>query len=547
MNNNKPYSPKPTRLSNLLKQLPFGYHGQIPGVKICGIASDHHKVEQGFAFVAIKGSSNDGLNFLEQAQQAGATVVISDRPKPVGLTLPYLQVTGDMHTILAYLAAGLHGFPARKLRMIGVTGTDGKTTTSTMIFEILRRAGKKVGMISTINAIIGDEVLDTGFHVTTPDAPDIQAYLGEMVARGIEYCVLETTSHGLYQGRVIGCDFDIAAVTNVTHEHLDYHGNYQNYLQAKGVLFEMLTRTPAKEIGNLRLAVLNKDDESYAYLKRVSPATQTTYSRVNQAELWADQVEDTPTELRFLCHWGEQTYPLRTHLVGAFNVSNALAAISVACIGLAIPIEVALETLATMHGVAGRMEKIDLGQPFQAIVDFAHTPNGLDVALSSARNQSNGRVIAVFGSAGLRDREKRKMMPKVAIRKADLTILTAEDPRTEALDSILQDMAEAAISAGGVEGKDAYHLAGNDERANFWRVADRPDAIRKALAMAKPGDLVISCGKGHEQSMCFGSTEYPWDDRVAMRVALSELLGLTTLEKMPILPTSVPTGSEEQT
>jgi len=327
MKKNKPYSPKPTRLSSLLKQLPFGYKGRIPGVKILGIASDHHKVKAGFAFVAIKGSSNDGLNFLEQAQQAGAAVVISDRPKPAGLTLPYLQVTGDMHTILAYLAAGLHGFPARKLRMIGVTGTDGKTTTSTMIFEILRRAGKKVGMISTINAIIGEEVLDTGFHVTTPDAPDIQAYLGEMVSRGIEYCVLETTSHGLYQGRVIGCGFDIAAVTNVTHEHLDYHGNYLNYLQAKGMLFEMLSQTPAKEIGNLRLAVLNKDDESYAYLKRVSPAAQIAYSRVNQAELWADQIEDTPTELRFVCHWGAQTYQVKTHLVGAFNVSNALAAI----------------------------------------------------------------------------------------------------------------------------------------------------------------------------------------------------------------------------
>ena len=525
MKKNKPYSPKPTRLSSLLKQLPFGYKGRIPGVKILGIASDHHKVKAGFAFVAIKGSSNDGLNFLEQAQQAGAAVVISDRPKPAGLTLPYLQVTGDMHTILAYLAAGLHGFPARKLRMIGVTGTDGKTTTSTMIFEILRRAGKKVGMISTINAIIGEEVLDTGFHVTTPDAPDI---------------------HGLYQGRVIGCEFDIAAVTNVTHEHLDYHGNYLNYLQAKGMLFEMLSQTPAKEIGNLRLAVLNKDDESYAYLKRVSPAAQIAYSRVNQAELWADQIEDTPTELRFVCHWGAQTYQVKTHLVGAFNVSNALAAISVVCIGLSIPIDVALETLATMHGVAGRMEKIDLGQPFHAIVDFAHTPNALDLALSSARNQSKGQVIAVFGSAGLRDREKRQMMPKVAIRKADLTILTAEDPRTESLDAILQDMAEAAVSVGGVEGKDAYNLAGYDEKANFWRVADRPDAIRKALAMAKPGDLVISCGKGHEQSMCFGATEYPWDDRVAMRVAISELLGLPSVEKMPVLPTSTLTSSKQK-
>ena len=249
MRNLQPYAPKPTRLSSLLKQVPFGYIGRIPGVKILGIASDHHKVKPGYAFVAIKGSSNDGLNFLDQAQAAGGAVVISDRPKPAGLVLPYLQVNGDMHTILAYLAAGLHGFPARCLRMIGVTGTDGKTTTSTMLYEILRHAGKKVGMISTINAVIGDEVLDTGFHVTTPDAPDIQAYLGEMVARRIEYCVLETTSHGLHQGRVIACDFDIAAVTNVTHEHLDYHGSYRPICRPRACFLRCFLKHPRRKSG----------------------------------------------------------------------------------------------------------------------------------------------------------------------------------------------------------------------------------------------------------------------------------------------------------
>ncbi|MEA4812821.1 MAG: UDP-N-acetylmuramoyl-L-alanyl-D-glutamate--2,6-diaminopimelate ligase [Anaerolineaceae bacterium] len=538
MNNSKSYSPKPLGLSALLKKVPLAYLGQLPKVQISGIASDHRKLCPGYAFVAIKGASSDGLNFLDEAVKAGAALVISDRPKPEGINLPYLQMKGEMHQVLAYLAAALHGFPARKLRMIGITGTDGKTTTSTMVYQILRHAGKKVGMISTISALMGDEALDTGFHVTTPDAPDIQAYLGQMMSRGIEYCVLETTSHGLSQGRVIACDYDIAAVTNVTHEHLDYHGSYQAYLKAKGLLFEMLSQTPAKSIGNLRLAVLNKDDESYSYLKHVSPPNQVAYSAFNEAELWADRIEDTPSQLRFICHHGSAAYPVHTSMAGLFNVSNALAALSVTCLGLAIPFETAMEALSGMEGVPGRMQKMELGQNFQAIVDFAHTPNALKVALASARNQTTGRVIVVFGSAGLRDREKRKMMPKVALQMADLTILTAEDPRTESLDSILEDMAEAARSVGGVEGKDACNLHGDDSVANFWRVADRPDAIRKALRMAKPGDLVISCGKGHEQSMCFGTQEYRWDDRIAMQAALEELLGKPVSVAMPLLPTS---------
>jgi len=212
-------------------------------------------------------------------------------------------------------------------------------------------------------------------------------------------------------------------------------------------------------------------------------------------------------------------------MIGIYNVSNCLAALAACVKGLGIPAKAAIAALATQKSVPGRMERIDLGQKFTAIVDFAHTPNALAVALETARGLTQGKVIAVFGSAGLRDREKRKMMPVEAIKGADMSILTAEDPRTESLDAILQDMAEAAISAGGVEGK------------NFLRVADRGDAIRKAISLAQPGDLVISLGKGHEQSMCFISTEYDWDDRTAMRAALAEYLGVPG-PAMPWLPTS---------
>ena len=519
-------TPRGRNLQTLFKRMPAFAASAIPAVRIRGISMDSRTVRPGWLFAAIKGESANGYDYIPQALANGAAAVMGTLAAPVGLNAPYLQVAGDIHAAVAYLAAALHNFPARKLRMIGVTGTDGKTTTTSMIYHILRSAGIRVGMISTVSAQIGERVLDTGFHVTTPESPDIQGYLAEMVRAGLTHCVLETTSHGLVQGRVTACDFDAAVITNVTHEHLDYHGSYENYLRAKGLLFESLSHTPRKRIGNLRAAVLNKDDQSYAYLKRVSPERQVSYSMLNEASLWADEIDNQAAQLAFSCHFGEdKALRVRTPMTGLYNVSNSLAALGLCVNLLGVPAETAVQALASLPGVPGRMERIDLGQPFSAIVDFAHTPNALSRALETARGLTRGRLIAVFGSAGLRDREKRKMMPTVSIRQADLSYLTAEDPRTESLDAILQDMANAAREAGGREGE------------NFWRVPDRGDAIRAALQAARPGDLVIVCGKGHEQSMCFEKTEYAWDDRQAVRAALAELLG-TPGPQMPWLPTS---------
>jgi len=511
-------------LRSIFANAPLTALHPVPPVMITGVVSDSRLVRKGFAFIAIKGESSDGYNYIPSAVTNGARVILSDRPKPDELAIPYVQLQGDLHFALATLAASFQRFPARKLRMIGVTGTDGKTTTSMLIHHLLTKAGIPAGMISTVNALIGDQALDTGFHVTTPDSPDIQAYLAQMVAAGITHCVLETTSHGLAQGRVIACDYDLAVITNVTHEHLDYHGSYENYLQTKGRLFEMLQETPRKHIGNLRLAVLNKDDRSYDYLKRVSPPGFLTYSRINEAHFWADEIASTTSEVTFTLH--TETQKLRVHcpIAGIYNVSNTLAALA-AVTSLGIPLEQAVKDLESFEGIPGRMQRIDLGQDFTAIVDFAHTPNALENALVTARAMMNGRVIAVYGSAGLRDREKRRMMPAVSVKLADITILTAEDPRTEPLEGILDEMAQSAIQAGGVEG------------VNFYRVGDRGDALRKAISLAQPGDLVISCGKGHEQSMCFGVEEYPWDDCTAMRAALAEHLGIQG-EQMPWLPTS---------
>lgn len=517
--------PSAKLLKNLLRKTPIITTGEIPEVKIRAVNNDSRKIQPGDAFFAIKGEDFNGFDFIPQAIEAGANLIIGKEYPPEGLSLPYLQINEDPRKALAWLSAASQNFPARKLRMIGVTGTDGKTSTASMVHHVLTTSGIQCGMISTVNALIGKSELDTGFHVTTPDSPEIQAYLAEMVRAGMTHCVLESTSHGLAQGRVIAAEFDIAVVTNITHEHLDYHKSWENYLKAKGLLFESLRTTHRKAIGNLRLAILNKDDQSYGYLKRISPKGYVSYSRLNQAELWADNIQNTPSELSFDCHLDDAVYPVKSPMVGIYNVSNCLAALAVCVKGIGLPIEEVIAALATQSSVPGRMERIDMGQNFTAIVDFAHTPFAISAALETARSLTKGKLIAVFGSAGLRDREKRKMMPINSVQRADMTILTAEDPRTEPLDDILQDMADAAISVGGVEGE------------NFLRVPDRGGAIRKAIELAQAGDLVISLGKGHEQSMCFIETEYLWDDRTAMRAALAEFLGLDG-PKMPYLPTS---------
>ncbi len=270
---------------------------------------------------------------------------------------------------------------------------------------------------------------------------------------------------------------------------------------------------------------MNKDDESFNYLNDVTQANTLSYSLSSGADIWADRIEFTPGGFHFTVHCLEESFPIRSPLIGKYNIYNSLAAIGLTITGLKVSIPDIQKAFETIKTIPGRMERIDLGQDFHAIVDFAHTPNAIKQALEAARELTEGKVIAVFGSAGLRDIDKRKMMPERAAKLADEMILTAEDPRTESIESILADMAEGAVRGGGVEGKD------------FWLEPDRGTAIRKAVSRARKGDLVILFGKGHEQSMCFGDTEYAWDDRTALRSALAEHLGIEGPE-MPDLPTS---------
>ncbi len=516
-----------TTLRTLFLDFPLPYSpSNLPDLPVSGLAIDNRQVQPGFLFIARPGASADGHDFIPDSIRRGAVAVVGQKDIS-SLQVPYIRLA-DSRRAVTHLAAAFYGHPGRKLTVIGVTGTDGKTTTSNLLYQILIAAGLKTGMISTVNAVIGDEVLDTGFHVTTPDAHDVQRYLARMVEAGLTHVILETTSHGLAQYRVDASQYDLAVVTNITHEHLDEHGSYENYRAAKGRLFELLAETLPKPQGNPRLGVLNLDDQkSYEYLSALltrHSSRQVSYGLTPQADIHAENTSYSPSGLAFDIVGNDFRVPARTHLVGAYNVSNCLAAFSAAVVGLGIDPQTAAQGIANLPGIPGRMEFIDLGQPFTAIVDFAHTPNALKVALETARQMTSGRVIAVFGSAGLRDREKRRLMAETSAQLAHISILTAEDPRTESLNDILAEMAAGASSKGGLEG-DTFH-----------RVRDRGQAIKFALQLARPGDLVIACGKGHEQSMCFGSTEYPWDDRTAMRAALAQYLGIAG-PSMPYLPT----------
>lgn len=500
----------PKKLSELIAHLPDVVRVTGDTDITAPVVEADVDLQPGGVFVARPGRSTDGHDFIPHAIEKGAAAIVGERDIR-HLSVPYVQVHNAQEAT-GFLSAAYHDFPSRKLVLIGVTGTDGKTTTSTLIHSILQTVTNgKAGLISTVNAVLGDTVADTGLHVTTPGAPQVQELLARMVANGLTHCVLEMTSHGLAQGRLNGVDIDVAVLTNVTHEHLDYHGSFESYRAAKGRMFEML-KYSAPKTNQPKISIINNDDPNADFFAAF-PADKViryAYHRQNNADLKITKIlHDASWSIVFTQPYNTGDALFGTQLVGEFNMMNALAA-AAACLSLGIDAQSVSTGIAAVKAVPGRMERIDEGQNFTAIVDFAHTPNALENALKAAKSMlpEGKRLIAVFGSAGLRDREKRRMMAEVSARLADFTILTAEDPRTESLEGILDLMAQGCISQGGVEGK------------TFIRVPDRGEALFRACQMATKGDIVIACGKGHEQSMCFGTIEYPWDDRDGLRAAL---------------------------
>lgn len=498
------------QLSQLLSTLPEKtIHGD-QDVNVRGLTSDSRQVRPGELFVAIKGLTADGHDFIPQALERGAVAVVAERKSipPDSSNVP-LVIVPDSRAALAYLAAAWYGHPTRRMRVVGITGTDGKTTTVNLVHSILMAAGHKTGMVSTVNALIGGMSYDTGLHTTTPDALEMQRFLAQMAEAGTEYAVLEVTSHGLDQHRVTACDFDVAVVTNVTHEHLDYHGTYQAYLEAKSRLFHALS-TSYRKPETAKVAVLNADDSSFHHLRPIPADEHLTYGLESPADVMAGEVSSTTEGLAFVAHTPGGDLTVRSPLIGRYNVYNILAAVAVG-ISQGVPSAAMQQGIEAVRGVVGRMERIDLGQPFTVMVDFAHTPNSLQRALETVRELTPGRVVVVFGCAGLRDRAKRPIMGEIAGRLADRVVITAEDPRTEDLHDIMAQIAMGCEKAGRREGED------------YWRIGDRAEAIAFAVRLACPGDLVIVTGKGHEQSMCFGTTEYPWSDHQAVREALETL------------------------
>ncbi len=498
----------PKSLRDLLAAIPaadiLSTTGDLDSPIRAAVVESSREVEPGGLFVARQGAAADGHHFIPDAIAAAAAAVVGETDFPP-LTVPYIRLR-DAQRALGPLAAAWHDHPSRKLVVIGVTGTDGKTTTCHLLHSILQRTpGIVPGYISTLAADFGDAAAATGLHVTTPGAPQIQSYLARMRDAGCTHCILEMTSHGLAQGRLSGVDIDLAVLTNVMHEHLDYHGSWENYRDAKATMFRMLEvswRKPGVE----KIALINADDPSADYFAAIPTDACLSYSMGRTADFRAEDISHRAhvTTFRVCGH------PFEMQLLGDFNIANALAAIGAAR-GMGLAWDVIQQGIAAVELIPGRMQRIDAGQDFLALVDFAHTPNALKRALNACRSMlaPGGRLIAVFGSAGLRDVEKRHLMAECSAQLADLTILTAEDPRSESLADILDMMAAGCRAQGGIEGED------------FLRIPDRGAAIYRACQLARAGDLVVVCGKGHEQSMCFGATEHPWDDREALRSALA--------------------------
>jgi UDP-N-acetylmuramoyl-L-alanyl-D-glutamate--2,6-diaminopimelate ligase len=507
-------------LTNLLPYLPdYQVVGDLDQqLEIAGLTNDSRDVSPGSLFIAYQGRQQDIHRYLPAAVERGATVAVVEQADPQ-LPIPQIVVP-DGREAWAWLAAAWEDHPSRSLRVIGVTGTDGKTTTMNLIASVLDALGLPYGMITTLGARIGLREVDTGEHVTTPDAPVVQRFLREMVEEGMQVALLETTSHALAQHRVTGVSYDIAVVTNITHEHLDEHGSLENYRAAKRSLFEGLCGGYRKP-GVPKVAILNGDDASFDYLFPMPADTRLVYG-INSpgARIRAENIRFQRDGTRFTVVTPGGDFPVHSPLLGRFNVYNILAALAT---GLALggKIPQLQEGIAALEVVKGRMEPVDEGQNFLAIVDFAHTPVSLENALATAREMTEGRVISVFGSAGLRDRAKRGMMGEISARLANLTVITAEDPRTESVAEICEEIAAGAERGG----------ARRDQ--NYVIVHDRAEAIQYAVNTAAPGDVVIACGKGHEPSMCYGTIEQPWSEHAAMRAALQKRLSESLHDSKP--------------
>lgn len=470
--------------------------------QVKAVCANSRAVVPGALFVAVPGYETDGHRYLTDAVQRGATALVVQEDRralwgSLGTGEIAIVAVPDARTALAQAAAGFFGTPAAKLGVIGVTGTDGKTTAVHLIAHILESAGRPAGYMSSVAFQTGGDAKLNASHMTTLEANDVQAMLAEMAGTSKRYAVIEASSHGLALHRVDECQFDVAVFTRLTSDHLDFHGTLDEYRAAKGRLFQMLDEPREKDVP--RAAVLNADDPATEYFRTQTEAPALTYGFDRAADVRAEAIEARGLSSRFKLIAGKDSRDVSTALAGRYNVMNCLAAAAVALSQGLSPDEI-VAGIESFPGVAGRMQQIDAGQPFRVVVDIASTPEALRRVLDVLRPVTEGKLIAVFGCAGERDPGRRDGMGRVAAELADFTVLTNEDPRREDPDEIIE-----AIAAGLREG-------GRAEDDDFTRVPDRRQALRLAVERAQPGDTVLLAGKGTEQSIVIGAEHVPWDE-----------------------------------
>jgi UDP-N-acetylmuramoyl-L-alanyl-D-glutamate--2,6-diaminopimelate ligase len=467
--------------------------------EIAGVVCDSRQVRPGFLFAAIHGSSRDGGQFVDDALARGAAAVLSSEPALPHKDVTWIQSPG-VRRALSLAACCYHGDPAARLAMVGITGTNGKTTTAYLAAHILEAAQLSPGLLTTVEYRIGDRTIPAGR--TTPEAPILQSFLAQMVHVGCRSAVMEVSSHALDQMRTAGIEFDVAVFTNLSRDHLDYHQTLENYFAAKSLLFENLGGGRKKAY-----AVIHCEDAwGRKLVARVPPAAcALTYGLTPEAMVRAEglSLRGDGSSFRAVTPWGEAPVSLR--LRGRYNVCNALAAIA-ACGALGVNVKSMAEALATMTVVPGRLEEVPTRHAFQVFVDYAHTDDALEKVLSTLREVTRGRLLVVFGCGGNRDTTKREPMGRIVSELADYAIITSDNPRREEPLSIMKQI------RAGFGRADACEL-----------IEDRAAAIRRALQLAAAGDVVLVAGKGHETFQELATTKIPFDDRAVVRRELDQL------------------------
>ena len=476
------------RLRELLEGMEVISQTISPDTEITHVCVDSRATQKGSLFVAVPGNRCDGGHYARQAVDRGAVCVVCQSELPPDL--PWVKVR-DARLALSQLACRWYGHPSRQLTMLGVTGTNGKTTVTYLLRHILQRTGMKTGLIGTVQNIVGEQTLPA--QRTTPDALQIQQLLSAMTKNGCSHAVMEVSSHALDQHRAEGIDFAVGIFTNLTEDHLDYHGTLGCYCDAKAKLFQMS-----------RMGVCNADDPWTERLLAGASCPSVYYGIHNPAEVWAEDIFLHSRSVDFTVCTARTRTPVHLGVPGRFSVYNALGAIAT-CGELGIPPEECAAALATFPGVAGRMEVVPTpGKPYTLLIDYAHTPDALENVLKTVRGFAQNRVIAVFGCGGDREREKRPLMGHIAGKLADLTIITSDNPRTEEPMAIIRDILP------GIAGAEDKYIVEPDRRG----------AIALAMGRAAAGDVIVLCGKGHETYQEIGDKTIPMDEREIVRSLL---------------------------